>query len=278
MARGLAAGPLSGSIQPGTAAQVLDLTYERLSTGLCFGTGLCLFNPQLFCRRRRTLRNSAGLLLLDRTLLREGAQPLLLGWLLRDHVPRRLCLGQRLLSIPGEEYETFKRWTDAFLSFESFENGGPERQQDLMQMLANVGKMIAARRERGAGDLITALVEAEIEGERLQEWAILGFAVRLLVAGNETTTNLIGNMLNILAHRPDLWQQLRDDRSLVEPVIEETLRYESPVRMLFRNTTRAVEVGGATIRRRQRWRCSTAPPTVTKPSSQTRIRSGWTAA
>ncbi|HKA55569.1 MAG TPA: cytochrome P450, partial [Candidatus Binatia bacterium] len=65
--------------------------------------------------------------------------------------------------------------------------------------------------------------------------------------GNETTTNLVGNILNILVDQPDLWRRLREDRSLVENVIEETLRYEGPVRVLLRTTTRAVEVSGVRI-------------------------------
>jgi len=76
---------------------------------------------------------------------------------------------------------------------------------------------------------------------------ILGFSILLLIAGNETTTNLIGNMINVLVERPTLWQQLRDDRSLVETMIEETLRYESPVQQLNRQTTRDVEVSGVKI-------------------------------
>jgi len=69
----------------------------------------------------------------------------------------------------------------------------------------------------------------------------------LLIAGNEATTNLVGNILNVLVDKPDLWQQLREDRSLVEPVIEETLRYESPVWVLLRTTNREVTVSGVTI-------------------------------
>jgi cytochrome P450 len=69
----------------------------------------------------------------------------------------------------------------------------------------------------------------------------------LLLAGNETTTNLLGNTLNILSERPGLWSQLREDRSLVEEVIEESLRYESPVQQLARYTTREVEVSGVRI-------------------------------
>jgi cytochrome P450 len=157
-------------------------------------------------------------------------------------VPLPVKVISRLLGIPGEDYVTFKRWSDAFLSTVSIQ--AAERLQNLQEMVAYFGRMAAARRAYGAEDLITALVEADIEGESLQDWEILGFCILLLIAGNETTTNLLGNMFNLLVDRPDLWRQMRADRSLVETVIEETLRYESPVQRLFRWTTREVEVAG----------------------------------
>lgn len=167
----------------------------------------------------------------------------------RYTVPLPVRTIARLLGIPGEDYERFKRWTDAFL-FVDFGGDDPEaaaRFAELREMLGYFGRLIVERREHSAADLITALVEAEIDSEHLQEWEILGFSVLLLVAGNETTTNLIGNMLNVLAGRPDLWEGLREDRGLIEPMIEETLRYESPVRLLFRRATRDVTLGGRVI-------------------------------
>ncbi|MBI3247405.1 MAG: cytochrome P450 [Deltaproteobacteria bacterium] len=152
----------------------------------------------------------------------------------------------RLLGIPGDDYVTFKRWSDTFIS-SLISISLEERMKNTMEMVEYFGKMAAARRAQGAEDLITALVEAEIDGESLQDWEILGFCILLLIAGNETTTNLVSNALNILVERPDLWRQLREDRNLVEPVIEETLRYESPVQQLLRMTTRDVTVSGVTI-------------------------------
>ena len=146
---------------------------------------------------------------------------------------------------PGEEHESFKRWSAAFISFSAADR--TENTQKREEMVAYLGKMAAAQRAQGAEDLITALVEAEVEGEKLEEWEILGFCILLLIAGNETTTNLIGNTLNALAERPGLWEQLREDRSLVETVIEETSRYESPVQRLSRYTTRDIEVSGVRI-------------------------------
>lgn len=157
-------------------------------------------------------------------------------------IPLPVKVIARLLGIPGEDYLTFKRWSDAFLSTAPVRLG--ERLQNLQAMVAYFGQMAAARRAHGAEDLITALVEADIDGEALQDWEILGFCILLLIAGNETTTNLLGNLFNALVERPDLWRRLREDRGLVDRVIEETLRYESPVQRLFRWTTREVEVAG----------------------------------
>ena len=114
-------------------------------------------------------------------------------------------------------------------------------------MMAYFGSMAAARRAYGAEDLITALVEAHVDGESLRDEEIIGFCMLLLIAGNETTTNLIGNMLGILADRPELWQRLQTDRTLVDPVIDESLRLESPFQRLSRITTREVQFSGATI-------------------------------
>lgn len=151
----------------------------------------------------------------------------------------------RILGIPGEQYHNFKRWSDAFLAFTSMP--GEERIRSNQEMMEYFGRMLAARRKQGADDLLTELVKAEIEGEKLQDWEILSFCALLLIAGNETTTHLIGNMLGILVERPHMWQRLRDNRDLIAPCIEETLRYESPIQRVPRHTTRDVEIANMTI-------------------------------
>ncbi|MGE0821300.1 MAG: cytochrome P450 [Candidatus Binatia bacterium] len=161
-------------------------------------------------------------------------------------IPLPVKVIARLMGIPGEDYPTFKRWSDTFIS-SLISISLEERMKNTMEMAEYFGKIAAARRAQGAEDLITALVEAEVEGESLQDWEILGFCILLLIAGNETTTNLMSNMLNILVDRPELWRRLQQDRSLVEPVIEETLRYESPVQQLLRMTTKEATLSGITI-------------------------------
>jgi cytochrome P450 len=160
-------------------------------------------------------------------------------------VPLPVRVIARVLGIPDKDYDTFKRWSDAFFAPPSMQDAN--RIRLVQEMTAYFGTMAAARRAHGAEDLITALVDADIEGEKLEEWEILGFCILLLVAGNETTTHLLGNMINVMAARPELWQELRSDRSKLETMIEETLRYESPVQRLLRITTREVEVSGTRI-------------------------------
>ena len=150
-----------------------------------------------------------------------------------------------LIGIPEEEYDTFRRWSAATMAILGLEP--QERAQRMQDMLAYFQRIVVTRRTHAAEDLITALVEAKVEGESLHDWEILGFCTLLLLAGNETTVNLVGNMLNILVDRPDLWQQLGQNRELVEPAIDETLRYESPAQRLLRVTTREVEVSGVRI-------------------------------
>ncbi len=153
----------------------------------------------------------------------------------------------KMLGIPGGDQAAFRRWSDSLVAFNGGDFTPAERIKNGMEMMDYFRKIAGSRREKSAGDLISAVVEAEVEGEHLEEWEILGFCTLLLVAGNETTTNLMSNMLNILVDRPETWRKLRDDRSLVEGAIEETLRYDSPVQMLTRRATRDLEIDGRKI-------------------------------
>jgi cytochrome P450 len=160
-------------------------------------------------------------------------------------VPFPIQVVARLLGVPHEDYRLFRKWSDAALSTTS--RRVEERKRSLEELRDYFGVIAAKRRARGEEDLITALIQAEIEGQRLTEEEVLGFCLVLLVAGIDTTTHLMSNMLGLLAHRPELWQQLRSNRSLVVPVVEETLRYESPVQRLSRVATRDVNLSGVTI-------------------------------
>ena len=158
-------------------------------------------------------------------------------------VPLPVTVIATLLGISPDRGEDFKRWSNALIAAQR----GEFAVEDLTAMVNFLNGEIAQRRQAVTEDLISALSEAEVQGEHLEDWEVLGFTILLLVAGNETTTNLIGNMLNVLADRPELWARLRGDRALVEPFIEETLRIDSPVQVLFRYSKEDVTIDGIDI-------------------------------
>jgi cytochrome P450 len=116
-----------------------------------------------------------------------------------------------------------------------------------MEMAAFFLSLIPKRRERPGEDLMSAVVNAEIDGQRLSDQQIIGFSVLLLITGNETVTSLIGNLLNIMADRPQLWKMLRANPDLIDAAVEETLRFDAPVQFLMRKATRPMRIHGQTI-------------------------------
>jgi cytochrome P450 len=100
-----------------------------------------------------------------------------------------------------------------------------------------------------AEDLISALLRAAVDGQRLTPEEIVRFCVTLVVAGSETTTFLIGNLLHAMAREPELTTRMRADRTLVNVFVEEAMRVDGPPQRLFRIATRDVEVGGKMIRK-----------------------------
>ena len=160
-------------------------------------------------------------------------------------IPLPIRVIARMLGIPDERYPDFRSWSEATVAYAGMP--AEERTRKMQELMKYLDQAIASRRARPGDDLLSMLAEAEVDGVKLSDPEIRAFAAVLLIAGNETTTNLIGNMLAILADRPELWRRAREERALVDPIIEETLRYESPVQRLSRVTTRAVTVNGVEI-------------------------------
>ena len=158
-----------------------------------------------------------------------------------------------MLGIPAQERATFKRWSDDLVgeSAELYDQGVAEeqtrRQNSIEAMNQYFCRIIAERRVHPRDDLISGLVQAEIEGQRLSDDDLLAFCDLLLIAGNVTTTNLLGNAVLCLLEHPDQFARLRADRRLLPSAIEETLRYESPVQAVTRVTTTDVELQGQTV-------------------------------
>ncbi|HVU69456.1 MAG TPA: cytochrome P450 [Ktedonobacteraceae bacterium] len=154
-----------------------------------------------------------------------------------------------LLGIPTELREDFKRWSDALVSGD--EETTEEEQQALFQEIGGMfnyfTQVLDERRAHPQNDLVSALLEAEVDGEHLSDMELLGFCGLLLVAGNETTTNLIGNLLLCLDENPGTVERLRANRELVPGAIEEALRYYSPVKTMTRFAAVETTVGDQRI-------------------------------
>ncbi len=161
-------------------------------------------------------------------------------------IPLPVAVISQMMGIPADRAEDFKRWSDALtgtLAGVSVEN----RKKDIFEMAAYFQSLIPERRSHPGDDLVSAVVNAEIDGARLSDEDIVGFNILLLIAGNETTTNLLGNYLNVLVDRPDLYAQLVADPAFIDAGIEETLRFDAPVQFLMRRALKPMRYHGQDV-------------------------------
>jgi pimeloyl-[acyl-carrier protein] synthase len=158
-----------------------------------------------------------------------------------------------MLGVPLEDRERFHRWTaDAVKVLDPSDDFSifPAACAAFDGYRDYFLELIEERRRRPGDDLLTALVEAEEEGDRLTEEELVAMVTLLFVAGHETTVNLIGNGLHALLRRPDERDRLVDDPSLVPLAVEEMLRFDPPVQVTGRNAVVDVDLGDdCTIRR-----------------------------
>jgi pimeloyl-[acyl-carrier protein] synthase len=158
-----------------------------------------------------------------------------------------------MLGVPPEDRDRFKKWSDEISLFFSGDAAALpagqlrhalEARAELVDYFRTV---VGLRRQVGKDDLLTALVKAEEGGGRLTEDELYSTAVLLLIAGNETTTNLIGNGLLALLRHPDQQLRLRNDPALTASAIEEMLRYDSPVQLTTRIAKCDLEIQGTKV-------------------------------
>ncbi len=156
-----------------------------------------------------------------------------------------------MIGVPTEDLEQFKEWSNAIvLSLEPARSDEQVRRfrrasEELYEYFEGI---IAQRREEPKDDLISALLAAEDEGDKLSHLELLATLELLLVAGNETTRNLIGNGMLALLRNPQEMERLGEDPALLDTAIDELLRYDSPVQLDGRHLLEDVEIGGKRLR------------------------------
>jgi cytochrome P450 len=152
-----------------------------------------------------------------------------------------------MIGVPPERRESFLSHTRRMLSTEPGKSITETIRDPSERIYEEFARLLEERRARPRGDLMSALLESEIAGERLAQDEILGFCYQLIVAGNDTTATLIGNGAVLLAGHPEQRAALVRDPSRIPDAVEEMLRYESPAQALPRRARRAFERHGVHV-------------------------------
>jgi cytochrome P450 len=161
--------------------------------------------------------------------------------------PLPVIVISELLGVPARDRDLFKTWSDVIVS--QTRTGATNENHYLTnkEMTEYFLDLIEQRRHRPGDDLISNLLLAEIDGQKLSVAELLGFCSLLLVAGNETTTNLIGNAVLCFTEVPGTIDRLLKEPSLLPQAIEEVLRFRSPVQSMYRVTVADTALGEVRI-------------------------------
>ncbi|CAM4459142.1 cytochrome P450 [Paenibacillus tarimensis] len=163
-------------------------------------------------------------------------------------IPFPITVIAELLGIPEEDRGQFKYWSDIMVEISERLLTGktetlPQHASAYNDMMNYFVRLLTERRKHPQQDLLSRLAAAEVDGQRLSDTEASNLCSLLLVAGNETTTNLLTNAVRTFAEFPEQWDLLIHNPSLVPQAVEEVMRYRSSVQMMFRVTTREAQIG-----------------------------------
>ena len=162
------------------------------------------------------------------------------------HIPSQV-IGE-MIGIPKERIPDFLHWTEAMVELPQGRTQSEAIKNPAASIYGEFAALLEERRRERRSDLMSALIDARVDGSELTQEELLGFCFVLVVAGNDTTTNLIANGAVLLAEHPDQRRRLAEDPALLDGAIEEMLRYEAPAQALPRRLTRDALLHGRTLR------------------------------
>ena len=159
-------------------------------------------------------------------------------------VPLPLVVIAEMLGVPGSDHSRFRHWSDVILrmsytigdSGETAQEAARQFQATTIEMATYLETLLAERSRVPRDDLLTRLLRSELDGVNLTREEILGFFQLLLLAGSETTSDLLNNAMLCFIENPEQLLRLRSDPERLAPAIEEVLRYRSPVQWMYRVT------------------------------------------
>jgi cytochrome P450 len=190
---------------------------------------------------------------LTRNLLNPGLEAAEIDLAAALSIPLPIMVIAEMLGIPTADRGRFKAWNDVLLRMSYVVAGQPasgivdEYMAATHQMAAYLTGLLDERRNTPKDDVLSGLVHARVDGEQLSEKDILGFFQLLLLAGSETTTNLLNNAVLCFADHPQELARVRANPHLLPSAIEEVLRYRSPLQWMYRVTRRDIEMHGQVI-------------------------------
>jgi len=160
-----------------------------------------------------------------------------------------------MLGVPVKDHQQLKAWSQDFAemlgNFQHNPDRVPRVLKSVAEMTAYFRSALREQRVRPCGGLVSSLMSAEIQGDRLTEEEVVANCIVTMVGGQETTTNLIGNGVLSLLRNPDQLEKLRSDLCLIPSAVEELLRYESPSQHTARLAPEDTILGGRRIGKRQ---------------------------
>jgi len=190
---------------------------------------------------------------ITKELLDDGVQAGRLELMAQLACPLPAIVIAELLGVPAEDWPRFRQWAAEMIAVTgNVLSSGPDPariRKGLDPLQAYLRDIIASRRKAPREDLISALIAAQEDRDALSDDELLATCVIVLIAGYETTTNLIGNGILALLLHPDELSRLRAEPELMKSAIEEMLRYDSPVQATVRVVTQDSEIGGKTLRK-----------------------------
>jgi len=155
-----------------------------------------------------------------------------------------------LLGVPQEDRRMVFDWSNRMIGSEDpeYQVEGADAGEAAMAVFSYAEELAAKRRLAPSQDLVSVLLDAEVEGEKLDQLELDLFFMLLIVAGNETTRNLMSGAMHAFFDHPDQWELLRHDRSLLPSAVEEMLRYVTPVMHFRRTAEQDIEFGGQQVK------------------------------
>jgi cytochrome P450 len=167
-------------------------------------------------------------------------------------IPVPVTIITEMLGIPSERFADFKRWSDHVIRMTTSADRDalrfePKNTDPILEFMATMRKLAQDRRANPRDDLISTIVAQQAGETALTNREVVQFVLLLLVAGNETTTNLIGNLTNALLEHPDQLRMVAADPRRIPELVDEGLRYDSPVQVVFRTALQDTEIRGVRI-------------------------------